>query len=107
MKRYLVAIVATLLCSGQAIAGDHTGTIKTLHINLQTSFAHVKLNGVPVAGSSCTNEFTANSVDDDRFMNLVWPVLIMAKSRNLPVTIKTDACLNGYPVIFAADVEPR
>jgi hypothetical protein len=109
MKRYLAAVVATLLCSGQAIAGSHTGTIKTLYINLQTATAHVKFNEAVTftGGTTCSNVFTGNSVDDDRFMNLVWPLLIMAKSRNLPVTILTEACLTSYPTIHAVDVEAR
>ncbi len=86
-----------------------TGTIQTLHINLESNMAHVQLQGKPAfdGGTGCNIGWTGNSLDDERFMTTVWPLLVLAKARSLAVTISVNGCTGSYPRIYAVDVEPR
>jgi hypothetical protein len=106
--RLFTAAVATLFAPLGHTAASLTGLIQTLHINLQTNYAHVQFVGAPtIYEAGCPSVWTANSLDEEKFMKHVWPLLIAAKASGVQVTITTSDCVNGYPRIVTIDIEPR
>ena len=107
IKRIFATIAAVAL-SGNAWADSRSGTIHTLHVNLQSRMAHVYLDGLPTfQGGSCSGTWTGNSIDDQDFLIYIWPALMSAKNKGFAVTIEVSGCLNGYPKIVSIDVVPR
>jgi hypothetical protein len=102
-------VCMTIMAASQtAFANQLSGTIHTMHVNLETNMAHVYFTGSPAFdGGGCGGRWTGNLISDDKFMTYIWPLLAMAKSRNLPVLISVSGCVNGYPKIYWVDVEPR
>lgn len=97
-----------VLSASSAPAGSVTGTIHTLHIDLNSNTAHIYLDGQPqFDGNGCSYMWTGNSLDDEKFMIWVWPALMNAKNHNFPVTITTSGCVGIYPKIVWIDVVPR
>jgi len=99
---------AIIAASQTASANQLSGTIHTMHVNLDTNMVHVYLTGSPgFDGPGCGGRWTGNSISDDKFMTNIWPLLAMAKSRGLTVTIGVSGCVNGFPKVVWIDVEPR
>lgn len=102
-------LVFGLLISNSILANSLTGTIHTLHVNLKSNRAHIYLDGKPTFdGGGCTNMWTANSLDDIKFRQFIWPLLMTAKATKEQITVNVDGCEGGiYPVIYSVDVVPR
>lgn len=109
MKARTFAAALIGLSTFSAMAGSVTGTIHTLHVNLESNMAHIYLDGQPLFdGGGCSYMWTGNSLDDEKFMVYIWPALMNAKAHNFTVTITTNGCQVGaYPKIVAIDVVPR
>ena len=89
-------------------ANSLVGTIHTLHINLQTNRAHIYYEGKPVFdGGGCPNFWTGNSLDDVKFRQFIWPLLMTAKAAKEQVRVGVIGCEVNYPVIYSVDVIPR
>jgi hypothetical protein len=110
VRRILTSVVlASVLHSSAAQAAALTaGTIRSLHINLESGIAHVLFAGSPTINEpGCSVPWTGNLLTDEQFMKYVWPMLLAAKASGLPVSISTSGCTGGYPKIVAVDFEPR
>lgn len=105
-KTFVTALAVFLL--PVSYANELTGTIHTLHVNLQTNLAHIYLDGSPIFnGGGCTNRWTANPLDEEKFMIYIWPALMNAKNRGFAVSVNVSGCVDGYPRIVSVDVVPR
>jgi len=104
----VIFFTVVLFVSNNAFANSLTGTIHTLHVNLQTNRAHIYFDGKPsFDGGGCPNFWTANSLDDTKFRQYIWPLLMTAKVTKEQVTVNVQGCTGTFPVITSVDVIPR
>ena len=89
-------------------ASTGTGFIHTVHTNHQTNHTHVYLEG-PIAFNEpgCSGIWTVNSMDDTKFAMFTYPLLVVALTKRIQVSISVDGCIDGFPKIFAVDLVPR
>ena len=104
----IIVVLFFVLVSNAVYANGLTGIIHTLHVNLQSNRAHIYLDGKPnFDGGGCATYWTGNSLDDTKFMQYVWPLLLTAYTKNDPITVNVSGCLDGYPQIISVDILPR
>ena len=102
-----IIFVLVILISNNAYANSLTGTIHTLHVNLKTNRAHIYLEGKPTFdGGGCQGYWTGNSLDDIKFRQFIWPLLMTAKSTKEQVRVAVDGCIGNYPIIKIIDFVP-
>ena len=110
-SKRITAFFGALAATSLACADNFTGTIHSLHVNLETGWAHVQLAGAPTFTSgpsgTCSAIWTANALSDEQFMLYIWPLLVSAKMHGKAVTISTNGCNSIFPKIRSIDVEPR
>ncbi|MCK5523342.1 MAG: hypothetical protein KAI83_09435 [Thiomargarita sp.] len=87
----------------------HAGVVQTININRGENLVKVFLEGKPTfgAGSSCQSYWCVNSIDNDKFMKVVMPILMAAKLSKQRVRIWVSECEGRYPKIYAVDLEDR
>jgi hypothetical protein len=87
----------------------HAGVVQTININRGENLVKVFLEGKPTfgAGSSCQSYWCVNSIDNDKFMKVVMPILMAAKFSKQRVRIWVSDCEGRYPKIYAVDLEDR
>ena len=107
----LIALTAALTPMPAAAADRHiTGTIHTLTAHQLDNAVYMYLEGKPVFGDgtgTCDSFWTANSMDDAKFHDFIYPLLITAKASGLQVKVSVDGCLGSNPKIYAVEFEPR
>jgi hypothetical protein len=108
MKRmHAIVSSAAILFAASAGANTVTATIDALQVDLLSNGGYVRLTGNPnFDGGGCSNLWATNSLDEDKFMIYIWPLLMSAKSQGKTVSVSVTGCLNGYPRITFAQINP-
>ncbi|WP_330110589.1 hypothetical protein [Methylophaga thalassica] len=111
MKTILCALILLVL-SNIVAAQTVTGSIETIHSNLNTRIVYVYLEGKPtfIGNESCSSEWAAISMNNTDFRDFVLPLLITAQSTNQQVNITVDGCVTEQPEmpqIQWVDLHPR
>lgn len=107
--RALLTAGALGLWAGTCLAATQvTGFVHTVHTAQGSNMVYVYLEGpVQVNEPGCPTQWAASSMDDTRFMTATYPLLVVAAAKRIAVNIWVDGCLNGYPKIYAVDLNPR
>jgi len=107
--------VAGVLSMTASQAGDLTGRVATLapflesQNQLYVSLVDTPGNALPDGGSgaSCSNQFAVANMSDANFRNFIYPLLLIAKSADAPITLRTRGCFGPHPIIVGVDYSPR
>jgi len=111
---YLTAVVA-LTHSPTCIAGDLTGRINViapylagqnqLYVSLKDTTNNAIPDGSP--GGTCPSTFAIALMSDANFKNFIYPVILIAKTTDTFITLRTNGCFGAYPLIVGVDYTPR
>lgn len=107
--------VAIFMSASSAAAGDLSGRIDTIgpilgtqnqiYISMTGTAGGAIPNGSP--SGSCSSAWAYADMTNEYFKSYVYPLILMAKSAEASITLRTSGCFGAYPVIVGVDYSPR